>query len=954
MDMLDNNIFESVNDDNHDKLKHNLDSLEDKANINNIFYSNFNCIQRRFNDNVSKDTLYKEFGNPFIVCLKNSVACESYFYDQIITNEQLTKLKTSIVVMPTSYKIINKTAYKYLTIIGVDIFNSLNVFDKFGKKIIINKEVIIYCLLMFNKSNIDKYLKQFEGIGNFYDFYNSFVMNDYLHQMSNSPSIIQNHIQMISTMTETNYYTNYYNCQLNISTKFKLRNFNINIQKIFHDKPIGMLTSSETNSNDEKEINNNSDDYISALFKSSSFVDASSSSNSFKIMNNPVIKSIGIENFNKLYDKLPNIEKYYLIMNSMISKDLCHFVINNKYILNDIMSKTTDNKGFTFMDKYEQIIRYTLGYTWITFYMEESIKRGYINKTDRFIFNIETASMLPFYAYSKQNLHICPYLPLLIDKKTLNAENNILGVQQIKFDNNINNLTEYNHELTRYGITDKKTFIDRINIFISGKLNNNILKDVNWTNIAMCGSIMACCLPNFNSLMANFFISDDNIDFNGFVEEYYNESDIDIIYNDTDIHKFVDKIYEFKNTIENNIKIIHNLQSDIPNITSLFSNKTAVIQINKYFIKTYLQQKTNINTDKEYLDTDKEYIDTDKEYLDILTNINTPKIKKIIYKHYIEWYKLNIIESIKTNPQHFINNKYHELYLPVSIENINIVFIKTYVDNKEDEHDNKIISDVESDNDKENNEEYEEITYKNIKLTNPEYSTNNIVFIPKINFKFRISSFYLPHNFEFFQIKYTEFFSTVAKFHLPIVRSYYDGTDVLLTPSCISACMTMLNIDYKYFASTKDPIEIINKYRMRGFGTILNNNEIMRLIEYSQLVPKWKHLYLLNIKTKNKRLMMFGQLDINNNLFKPSKVLHNKEPTIKYIPSYALEYKIIPYQPRENKNVNQKLNKTFSDQLPNITNNTTINENGFINPVKKWLIDAYYDYGLNIINHANN
>ena len=100
--------------------------------------------------------------------------------------------------------------------------------------------------------------------------------------------------------------------------------------------------------------------------------------------------------------------------------------------------------------------------------------------------------------------------------------------------------------------------------------------------------------------------------------------------------------------------------------------------------------------------------------------------------------------------------------------------------------------------------------------------------------------------------------------------------------------------------------------------------------------------------------MMFGQLDINNNLFKPSKVLHNKEPTIKYIPSHALEYKIIPYQPRENKNVNQKLNKTFSDQLPNITNNTTINENGFINPVKKWLIDAYYDYGLNIINHTNN
>ena len=73
---------------------------------------------------------------------------------------------------------------------------------------------------------------------------------------------------------------------------------------------------------------------------------------------------------------------------------------------------------------------------------------------------------------------------------------------------------------------------------------------------------------------------------------------------------------------------------------------------------------------------------------------------------------------------------------------------------------------------------------------------------------------------------------------LPIVRSYYDGNTVYITPSCISACMTFLNMDYKYFAGSKDPIEIINKYRSRGFGTILNENEIKRLLEYSSVVPK--------------------------------------------------------------------------------------------------------------------
>ena len=98
------------------------------------------------------------------------------------------------------------------------------------------------------------------------------------------------------------------------------------------------------------------------------------------------------------------------------------------------------------------------------------------------------------------------------------------------------------------------------------------------------------------------------------------------------------------------------------------------------------------------------------------------------------------------------------------------------------------------------------------------------------NVKFKIDSQYLPHSFEIFSIKYKSFFSTVSKFHLPIVRSYYNGNNVYLLPSCISACMTMMNIDYKYFAGSKDQIDIINKYRMRGFGTYLNAKEKMKLI----------------------------------------------------------------------------------------------------------------------------
>jgi hypothetical protein len=891
--------------------------------MNNIFYPDLNNIKIRLNEEVTKNNLYNKFSNPYIICLKDSANYESFFYDKIITKAQLTIIKNSIEVIPTTYKIMNGSTFRYLTIISADLLKSLNVSDKYGIKIVADKDVLICCLLRFNKLNICRYLKQFDGICNFIDLYNSLLINEYLGQINKTSSVRQNNINIINSMAESNYYSNYNNCQLNITHRFRSREFNLTFSERISDQNVKKVIKQLSES---KEDNN----YLAFIFRKSSYLDASSAVNVsgyklYRITNNPIVEMMSLDNFNMLYNKLSYVEKYHLIMNSMISKDLCHYVINNKYILDEIMSDKKDPNSFTFMNKYAQLIRYTLGYGWLTLYMEESIKRGYINSSDRFIFDIETASKLPYFPYSVDNLHICPYLPILVDTKILNTKNNILGVTQIKFE-----MGSIIDKLTRYGVTDKETFISRINMFISNKLATNILENINWSNIAITGSIIACCLPNYNTLMTNFFSSNNEIDFIGYKNEYYKEADIDIMCNIQDIHEFVDKIYEFKNTIENNIRNIYKLSSETNNITSVLSNKSAAILINKYFIKTYLQK------------------DNKPDYIDILSNINSPEIKNIIYKHYIEWYKLQINEYIKTDPYKFTLEKYHELYLPVSIDNINVIFIKTQIDKKEDEDQDK-----NKDKDKDNNlyieeddKDYEEEKkYEDeSNIQDDYYSVDNIMFIPKINFKFRIISSYLPHNFELFQIKHKEFFSTVAKFHLPIVRSYYDGFNIFITPSCISACMTMLNIDYKYFAGSKDPIEIINKYRMRGFGTILNEREIIHLLEYSNLIPKWKKLYSLNIKSNDSVIKVLGQLPFNNTLFKPSKILDDNELSREYVNPRILHYNLIT----EAIYMIKKIYNTFSiDENYNLVNITTINKNGYIEPVKKWLIDAFYDVSFN-------
>ena len=92
-----------------------------------------------------------------------------------------------------------------------------------------------------------------------------------------------------------------------------------------------------------------------------------------------------------------------------------------------------------------------------------------------------------------------------------------------------------------------------------------------------------------------------------------------------------------------------------------------------------------------------------------------------------------------------------------------------------------------------------------------------------------------------------------------------------MTPSCISAHMTYMNIDYKYFSGSKDPINIINKYRMRGFGTWLNKNEIGTYIKYCNEISFWKNIFSIDPLKRNTYKNCLGSLSISNKLFKPRK-----------------------------------------------------------------------------------
>jgi hypothetical protein len=835
---------------------------------------------------LNNNELYNMYKDINIICLKNNHINISILNNIEISTDNWNEIKKNITIIKSRVNILNGNMYKLIGVVNKKYLNEIN------QKLTYFDDNLVLNMTQFRKNNVKNYLKQFEHIVSFFDIYEIFYLNQYYSDNFNNTKYRNNIIMMINSMKESLHWTIPNNCKLNISMQFINRKFDLRF--------MNRITNQEAQDVITKIISKNEEDnnYLSHLYKKANYIDAASAIDKngfkiYKISNSQNEKNISNETINILLDTIQTKEKYYLIMNLLVSKNLCHLIINNKSVLEFINIKNND---ISFFSKNYYLLKYLMGYTWLTLYIEESIKKSFINKNDRFVFDIDTASLLPHFVWDIKNPSSNPYLPLLINKTLINCDENIMGVipGYLQSENN------------RYlmGVSNKDTFIKRLNIFINGNLNNhNILDGINWNNIAITGSVIAACLPKFNPLMLNFLSvdkinTDDNEYFLKFIEKYYTNADIDVMCNITDKMKYIDKIYEIYDKMELNIKKYIAKDDKVIDIIKLKAVKNISIIINEAFIINNIVKKSNMSLQE------------------IKNNVNNPIIKNILYENYINW---QILQNEKYfNTEYFNNKKYNDYFDFVSIDKINILVSSNKPNNIDKKNTNDNDEDIElfceHDNITENNE--------NIWIT--------------VNLKYHLESKYLARKFEFFQIKYDDFFSTVSLFHFPIVRAYYDGDTVLMLPSCISACQTLVNLDYKYFAGSKDPIEIINKYRTRGFSVLLNAKEIIRLVEYSNMIPKWRELYHNFTLKSDKVKLIFGYKKYDDMIFGKITGEKNKNNSDYYINHYCSYDKFNHINEIETKLCNIKANN--NDKYPSI-----INKEGYLSVLKKWVIDANYN-----------
>lgn len=845
---------------------------------------------------INKFNISKYFKHLYVLCpmnnninfeLLNTNIQKSIFYDILESNMILYKTDIRIVK--------NDFHFSNLVFTESEDFTKANKFNYD-----LDSKILLLPVLNINFLNLKDYLDNLNE-NNLEDMYNLIVIHNYFGE--NTVDNYKNNIFLknkISSLKESQYWINPFNCNLNFSKLFEKRRFFVKKFNSF--------------SNDLKQFFNKlenvdiDDNYIEEIYKFKKYCDPSCTlNNNFRLYRMTDTSDFSKEDFNSLLSKLSIKNQFNLVCRLLISKKYCHLVFSENIF-------DPDSKLYNLIKLNFELFEYLMGYAWTTMYMEECIRKRKLNKDDRCVFTIDLASKLPVFPLDPLNPYKNPYLPLLPSTKILNPENNINGMEiKLNCKNRMCNLKE---------------FKERLNIFIKQNKNYDIFSGIDFEEhkMAISGSVISACSQYKHPLMKLFETpSRDSIEkiIDRFFNEYYSEADIDIMIRTQDNLEFFEIADKLYNKIKTNMQLYED-EYNIPLKKTI--NKRLYLKVNPETIK-------NIFGSEQF-----EYIISNLDKVEVIDKFYPYFVKyhqKYVDK-YFEDFSKEEIEAIKLKYPYYFN--------------VNIKDCEIRLDNNDR---NLILSQVNGNINEKSNDEIT-INNKEIDIDNSEESMYVLV-----SYKMKISSPFLDHDLEIFPVRGDDFFSVVNEFHLPCVRAYYNGTNVYGTPSWVSAHQTFMNLNYKYVAGKKDPLDIINKYRMRGFGTYLNKEEVKLFIKYVTINKFWKNLYCVDSKSIQTYKNCLGYLDINHRLFRPRLFNsdHFETENIRYIPKEDLElYNDKPHTNYNHNNDCKLYLKQRYNSLKLQSEIASINETEFeyqnkstgnLKPVKEYIIDC-------VIGHISN
>jgi len=841
---------------------------------------------------LSDGELYKTYKRAFVICMKDEFRLSDKLYDIYKYTTTMATLKTisgMFALIETSMNILRNFSYKNTA----NIVNREYLKAMFGEHHFENTEIIIPMFELTEttaKINVSLYDKQFgieniQSILSLTSFYNKSYKRPVIEQLSNH----------LSELRETQFWCNPKNCNINMSEVFLSRGFeyrgsNSKFQTCVDKK----IKINGKNEDIEKVIDvlagkpTKDTDYLNFIDRKGVYTDiydalSSSGKRTYYATVDPSELKVKTEDITELICSIDDEEELYYAFNSLVvSKEYCHMVVNNQKVL---------EKMAPLFKKYAPVYKYLFGYAWLCFYVEECIFKTKSMKGSRFVFDIDTASKLPTFPTIFEDLTQNPYLTILVNHKLMDPVNNCVSLPQID-----------GHD--GYGVCNLEEFKWRFNLFTAGDTNKDLFKGIDWKYFAVSGSVITACLhknPPLLSVVSNSGQKKED-KWLSYFNHYYGDSDIDLMCNDLSIFGFTDKVNDVIARIKANIG---GTDDDI----EVEPIKTMAVVVTKEF---FVEKGDHVRA----------HFYNQWTADQMVQNISSSEMKEYLYLTYIEnkakhnnWIRRN-----KKDTHPFIKN-YMELS---SIKDMN-VHLASYEQTKIDH--NILDSDM--------------CFYINDFRTDDKKVPDDKNFmVMKIgeNIKFKIKSKKMLKPIELFRSKTVDFFGVVARFHLPCVRAYYQGDNVYMLPSCITAMMTGINIDYKYFAGVRDPIDIINKYRMRGYGVLLTDTEKKHMAYYNNHIKTFGGMFYVG-GSPDQINKMFGAKDLNDKLFHPLVYTQGlpedayAKVDVRYLKTMddlKRVYRVgFGYEP-----------SNFGFDLFKLR---TIDEEGYVMPYHSWVPKAYYD-----------
>lgn len=776
----------------------------------------------------------------------------------------------------------------------------------------LNDTELVISLTEFTENDIRDYSSLYVNTNDLDNIMKLLVLYDYNHCNTYNGPLKKKLSQIFRSAKETEYWTDEKHCNMSITAEYLKRTFKC------LTKTLKTKDQNKDNNNTVKSFlentNTRNTDYLQHIHRKERFVDGAVAAGynkdqkiRYKLGKNPSGESlVNRDNITTLFSTTPTERELYDLFNMfLISKKYWHLVLNNCQVL-ETMSGT--------IKKFMPLYKYLMGYAWISAYLEECILGTKCTKKDRHVFDINTANKLPFFPYCQDDVHMNPYVSLLVDTKELDPKNNCLGLAMVK---------DYQH----YGIDTLENFGKKFNVFATGNSTQSLFegleKDASgrFLHFAFCGSLILACSEKRNPLSCQFGIETLTFDeaFNRHLNEYYSESDIDMMCDDSSTFGFMDKVQTLIKVVEANMVKIAKENGVIASNESDASKFSKTEKDIKESIKLDLLRDLKIIINVKYVKECAEIDDYDQKY--IIDNLDSNEIREIFYQKYV----LTKLKNNKTQRAGITNKTnlsfYEHFFKMCSPDDLKIELSTSITPDTTNENSTYIyLNDIRDENNKVPEEE------------------NIVIMCIWEGMRIKIKSSFLKRGIEVFKVKNGEYFTCIPKFHFGCVRGYYDGENVYMLPSLITALMTYLNIDQKYFASIRDPVEIINKYRMRGYGMFLNSAEKAYMDEFNCKSEKWKSLLSIDEKDKQTITNSYGSKKVTDKLFKPNMVCNAlpadtyKDPKFNYILSVedlTNAYKSYGYD-------------TTKSPL-NLLQFKTIKSDGTINPFQPWVLDAAYN-----------